>query len=119
MNPAVLKLSISLLCLLAMSVGAFVLASFVQEGADSLGMTVGALLILIPASIMMTRLPRLWKYQVQSLAWYQTTYPESVTGNRVTCFSCGSDHIESRQISQQTGHNGHICGQCRTPLYYS
>ncbi|SFM36351.1 hypothetical protein [Marinobacter zhejiangensis] len=95
------------------------MASSFRGGADSLGMTLGALLILVPASVMMTRLPRLWKFQVQTRHWYQNTYPAAVSGDRLACFSCGSDDIETRTISRQTGHNGHICGQCDTTLYYS
>ncbi|WP_091811568.1 hypothetical protein [Marinobacter mobilis] len=119
MNPVRLKISISALSLLVMALGAVVMASSMQDGANSLGMTLGALLILVPASVMVTRLPRLWRYQVQTRDWYQTTYPAAVSGERVACFSCGSDDIETHTINRQTGHNGHICGQCDTTLFYS
>lgn len=119
MNPVRLKISISALSLLAMALGAVVMTSSMQEGANSFGMTLGALLILVPASVMMTRLPRLWRYQIQTRDWYRNTYPGAVSGERVACFSCGSDDIETHTINRHTGHNGHICGQCDTTLFYS
>lgn len=119
MNPVQLKLSISFLSLLVMALGAVIMASSMESGADSVGMTLGALLILAGASVMMSRLPKLWRYQVQTRAWYQTTYPDAVSGPRVACFSCGSDDIETRTVSRQSGHHGHVCGQCDQTLFYS
>ncbi|MDX1458561.1 MAG: hypothetical protein R3276_13310 [Marinobacter sp.] len=119
MKPAVLKLSITGLCLAFMLVGALILVRAMDEGAGSLAMTLGAMLILVPASIMMTRLPKLWKFQSMSRHWYQATYPQAVRGDQVACYECGSDRILARDLKVHSGHHGHVCGECDTTLYYS
>lgn len=119
MSPSQLKMAITGACLLVMLVGALLMVQFMNDGAGSAGMTLGAMLILIPASVMMTRLPRLWKYQSMNRDWYHTTYPDRVQGNQLACRACGSDHIHTRQLSPFTGYLGHICGRCDTTLFYS
>ncbi len=119
MKPATLKLFITGLCLLFMLAGALILVQAMARGGAAQTMTLGAMLILLPASVMMTRLPKLWKLQSMTLNWYQSTYPQAVRGDQVACFECGSDQIQSRDLKVQTGHRGHFCGECETALYYS
>ncbi|MDC0661536.1 hypothetical protein [Marinobacter sp. SS21] len=114
-----MKLSITGLCLMFMLAGALVLVQAMGSGAAPEIMTLGAMLILVPASVMMTRLPKLWKLQSMTLNWYQSTYPQAVSGDQVACYECGSDQIQARDLKVQTGHRGHFCGECDTALYYS
>ncbi|MDX1756126.1 MAG: hypothetical protein R3175_08720 [Marinobacter sp.] len=119
MKPATLKLSITAACLAFMLFGALILVRSMSAGAGSFAMTLGAMLILVPASVMVTRLPRLWKLQSMTLNWYQATYPQAIQGGQVACYECGSDRIQARKLDIQTGHHGHFCGECDTTLYYS
>lgn len=119
MTPATLKLTTTAVCLLIMMIGAAVMLSFMDSGAGSVGMTLGALMILMPASVMMTRLPKLWRYQLMNRDWYQNTYPDSVNGAQLACYECGSDRVHAGDRKLPTGHQGHVCGQCETTLFYS
>lgn len=119
MTPGTLKLAITVTCLLIMMIGAAVMISFMQDGAGSVGMTVGALMILAPASVIMTRLPKLWRCQLMDQDWYQNTYPDSVNGGQIACYECGSERVQAHDRRLPFGHQGHVCGRCDTTLFYS
>jgi hypothetical protein len=51
--------------------------------------------------------------------WFKDTYPQSVSGDRITCISCSGTRIHVRGLMQQSYLREHFCTRCGTALYYS
>lgn len=51
---------------------------------------------------------------------YKIFHPESVTGDKVKCFSCNGTNIQFRGLSNATDRRKiHYCVTCGKPLYKS
>lgn len=51
---------------------------------------------------------------------YKETHPNSIRKGRVTCHSCGGNHIQFRGLWSATDRRKtHMCVSCGTPLYRS
>jgi hypothetical protein len=79
----------------------------------------GVFFASIALYIQVPRLRMIAKFQKKTYQWYKATHPLNVDGNRVTCFSCGSGHINVRSLMNHTYHRDHFCAQCGTTLYFS
>ncbi|HUH88004.1 MAG TPA: hypothetical protein VL003_08105 [Pusillimonas sp.] len=62
---------------------------------------------------------RISKYQNKNYAWYKSTYPQHVQGNKVSCFSCGNTRIHARGLKNHSYTREHFCTQCGQTLYHS
>jgi len=80
---------------------------------------VALLFVAFFAAIIISNIRRKRRMLAKNYQWYRTTYPDAVRGKRVTCKSCGSDHVSVRNVMQRTFMREHFCGQCGDSLYYS
>jgi uncharacterized paraquat-inducible protein A len=61
----------------------------------------------------------LTKARASNYDWYKSTYPDHVSGNRVSCLKCMGTRIHVRSLMRRTFLREHVCTQCGTALYYS
>lgn len=115
------KIFTVLLCSVFIGVGlTFMIVSVRSGGRDWFkAFGFGGIFALIGSIVMVTRLRQIQKFQTMTYAWYKSTYPENVQGNRVTCYECGNSRINVRALMNRTFHREHVCTQCGKALYYS
>jgi hypothetical protein len=67
----------------------------------------------------MSRLSALERKAGMTFKWFNDTYPQSVSGDRISCISCGGTRIHVRGLMQRSYLREHFCTRCGTALYYS
>jgi hypothetical protein len=77
------------------------------------------LIIGVPVFLITTRVRRNRRMKAKNYRWYRMQYPQAIRGDRVACHSCGSTHIQVRNVMQRSFMREHFCGQCGESLYYS
>lgn len=59
------------------------------------------------------------KFKAKNYAWYRKAYPAAYRDKRITCHSCDSDRVHTRNLMNQTFMREHFCSQCGQTLFYS
>lgn len=121
MNYTLSKIVIVLFCSVFIAVGLGFMISEVTHGGRGWFpiFAFGSFFAAIGSIVMATRLRQIRKFETMTYAWYKSTFPENVQGNRVTCTACGNSRINVRALMNRTFHREHVCTQCGKALYYS
>lgn len=121
MKYALSKIFIILLCSVFIGIGSVFMFSALRSGGREwyLAFAFGAFFAAIGTLVMVTRLRQIRKFETMTYAWYKSSFPGNVQGNRVTCNECGNVRINVRALMNRTFHREHFCTQCGKALYYS
>lgn len=112
------KVSILFSSVLMVCAAASIVYSF-SSAFDPFFLLIGGVLMAISVFVIHNNFKPQISREEQTYEWYKSTYPHSVQGNLVTCFTCENNSIDSKSFEHKTFQREIFCKQCGQTLYYT
>lgn len=77
------------------------------------------LLFLLSIYVGQRTLKRIKRWETENFQWYVAKHPACSTAHGVSCFSCGHNKIQTRNLMNHSYTREHFCAQCGKTLYFS